>query len=206
MTSHADEVMRRAREAIDEGQGVIAPRNTFVPPAPPAPQVHLPPATTNYSTVLDVPAHAVQVVHVQTTERDRSIGYLLRSLPLYAAFGVGMVVVAVALFSYPVLSWTTFLTFWLSFVGAWLYGEKKAADTSPYAANLLEIRRKWDNIDMNDQRRWDVWEKVTGIVVSKGDAMPSWVEKYKWLIIGWIVMSVVWMLLIGLVVLLEAGQ
>jgi hypothetical protein len=46
------------------------------------------PARTERSLIIDVPVNAAQVVSVQTTERDRSMGYLLRIVPLSVAFAV----------------------------------------------------------------------------------------------------------------------
>lgn len=172
-------------------------------PALPEQRLNLPPAVTSHSTIVDVPANAIQVVSVQTTEVDRSRGYLLRSIPLYIAFAVGMMIVAVALFEEPVLSWTAFIVFWLSMVGAWMFGEYKSAQSSPYAANLEEIRRKWNNIDVNDKRRWDAWERLTGIVTPT-ISNNSWIERHKWLIIAWGVATLAWLVFIA-VVLLSGG-
>lgn len=168
--------------------------------ATPDPRPNLPPAITSHSTIVDVPANAIQVVSVQTTEVDRSRGYLLRSVPLYIAFAVGMVIVAVALFEEPVLSWTAFIVFWLSMVGAWMFGEYKSAQSSPYAANIMEIRRKWDNIDRNDMRRWDAWERITGVITPTDS--NGWVERYKVWIIAWGVATLAWVVFVGVVLLI----
>lgn len=176
---------------------------SYVPAVPERP-VHLPPATTSHSTIVDVPNNVIEVVSIQTTERDRSVGYLLRTVPLSVAFAVVVVALAITLFEKPLFSWTGFVIFWLSFVGAWMYGEYRHGKSSPSAAALEEIRRKWDNIDLNDQRRWDAWEKVTGIITPEPDKL-SWVEKYKAVIIIWAIGSLLWMVIMS-IVLLSGGS
>ena len=171
----------------------------FVPPAP-AQRANLP-ATTSHSTVVDVPVHAVEVVSVQTSERDRSFGYLLRTIPLSIAFAVVATIAAITLADESFFSWTAFVIFWLSFVGAWMYGEYRHGRSSPNAAALEEIKRKWDNVDANDARRWAAWEKITGIVPGENKQLPAWIERYKWVIIVWAVATFVWMIIVSLVIL-----
>lgn len=173
-------------------------------PALPERPTHLPPATTSHSTMIDVPNNVVEVVSIQTTERDRSVGYLLRTVPLSIAFAIVIVALAITLFEKPIFSWTGFVVFWLSFVGAWMYGEYRHGKSSPNAAALEEIKRKWDNIDRNDQRRWDAWEKVTGIITPASDK-PSWIEDYRVIIITWAILSVLWVAIMG-IVLLSGGS
>lgn len=176
----------------------------FVLPAPAKQRADLP-ATTSHSTVLDVPVHAVEVVSVQTNERDRSAGYLLRTIPLSVAFAIVVVVAAITLADESFLSWLAFATFWISFVAAWMFGEYRHGKSSPNAAALEEIRRKWDNIDANDARRWDAWEKITGITPAKPGAL-SWLDRYRWYIALWALVSLALMVFVTLIMLAEVQR
>lgn len=198
-----DKPIRRSPEEtrIERRPPQLVDLANFVPNHPER-QVLLPPTQTSHNTVIDVPVNAAQIVNVSTTERDRSAGYLMRTLPLSLAFAVAIVIVAVALSEEPFFSWTAFIIFWLAFVGAWMFGEWRLGASSPFAANILEIKRKWDNIDANDMRRWDAWERATGIV-PPADNSNSWIERYKWAIIAWAVVSLAFML-VTMLAMLEA--
>lgn len=193
------------REAQEAAGLIRRAQGNFVSPVPEQRQPLLPPATSAHSTIVDVPINALQVVSVQTTERDRSMGYLLRTVPLSIAFAIVVVAMAITLFEEPLFSWTAFIVFWLSMVGAWMFGEYRLGKSSPYAANIMEIQRKWDNIDANDQRRWDAWEKVTGIV-TPADSGASWVDRHKTAIITWVVVSVLWMIVASIVLIAEVSK
>lgn len=189
--------------AQQESMGLVrrAESRSFVP-AIVEPKVNLPSAYSEHKTMLDVPVNALQVVSVQTTERDRSMGYLLRTIPLSFAFAIVVVAVAITLFEEPFFSWTAFIVFWLSMVGAWMFGEWRLGKSSPYSANIMEIERKWDNIDLNDKRRWDAWERATGII-TPGNGEQSWIDKHKGIVITVGISAVLWMILTGLVVMAE---
>lgn len=187
-----------------EAAGLIRRADRAFVPAIVEPKLNLPSSYSDHNTTLDVPVNALQVVSVQTTERDRSAGYLLRTIPLSVAFAIVVVTVAVTLAEEPFFSWTAFIIFWLSMVGAWAFGEYRLGKSSPYSANIMEIQRKWDNIDLNDKRRWDAWEKVTGIV-TPGNS-ESWVERHKATIIIWAVVSALWMIVASIVLIMEASK
>lgn len=162
---------------------------------PAARQTILPPATVNQNTMLDVPLNAVQVVEVRTSEIDRSKGYLLRTLPLSAAFAIVATIAGISLAGRPFFSWSAFLIFWLSFVGAWMYGEYRHGKSSPNSVALEEVRRKWDNIDANDKRRWDSWQAATGIYIPKAPRpVNDFVVQHFWLIVGWAFFTLVWVI------------
>ena len=109
---------------------------------------------------VSVPVSTVQTVEVRTSAVDRSKGFLIAGLPLYAAFGVGMLIVAVALFDTPVLSLTGFLIFWGTFVLAWGWGYFQSLRTSAEGVSLYEARRKWDTVQIEQKERWDYYKQV----------------------------------------------
>lgn len=158
-------------------------------------QTILPPATTSQHTALDVPLNAIQMVEVRTSEIDRSKGYLMRTLPLSAAFAIVATIAGITLAQRPFLSWSAFLIFWLSFVGAWMFGEYRHGKSSPNSVALEEVRRKWDNIDANDKRRWDSWQAATGIYIPKAPRpVNDFVVQHVWLIVGWAFFTLVWVI------------
>jgi hypothetical protein len=167
-------------------------RSNYVPPAR---QTVLPPATTNQTTVLDVPLNAQQSVNVHTSEVDRSMGYLLRTIPLSMAFALVVTIAGISLAGRPFFSGSALLLFWISLVGAWMYGEYRHGKSSPNAVALEEVRRKWDNIDANDKRRWDAWEKATGIIAPKATSVVTdlWAQ-HPGVVLGWAAFTLVWVI------------
>ena len=160
-------------------------------------QAILPPATVNHATALDVPMSAQQLVEVRTSEVDRSAGYLLRTIPLSVAFAIVATIAGISLAGRPFFSWSAFVLFWLSFVGAWMYGEYRHGKSSPNAVALREVERKWNNIDANDQRRWDAWEKATGLVTPKVRLRSEelW-EQYKLIAVAWGICTLIWVAIV----------
>ena len=156
-------------------------------------QTILPPATTSQHTALDVPLNAIQMVEVRTSEIDRSKGYLMRTLPLSAAFAIVATIAGITLAQRPFLSWSAFLIFWLSFVGAWMFGEYRHGKSSPNSVALAEVKRKWDNIDANDKRRWDAWQAATGYALPPASNLVDRIfSNYKHWFYAWVVITVLW--------------
>jgi len=110
--------------------------------------------------IINVPVQATQHIEVQTSSVDRAKGFLIAGVPLYAAYGVGMLILAVALFDTPVLSLTGFVVFWLSFVGAWSWGYFQTLRASAEGVSLYEAKRKWDVVDREQKERWDYYKQV----------------------------------------------
>lgn len=158
-------------------------------------QAILPPATTSQHTALDVPLNAIQMVEVRTSELDRSKGYLLRTIPLSVAFAIVATIAGISLAGRPFFSWSAFVIFWLSFVAAWMFGEYRHGKSSPNSVALEEVKRKWDNIDANDKRRWDSWQAATGIYIPKAPRpVNDFVVQHVWLIVGWAFFTLVWVI------------
>ena len=123
---------------------------------------HRPPPTAMQTTehIISVPVQATQHIEVRTSSVDRAKGFLIAGVPLYAAFGVGMLIVAVALFGTPVLSLTGFLIFWLTFIVAWAWGYYTTLKMSAEGISLYEARRKWDVIEREQKERWSYYKQV----------------------------------------------
>lgn len=109
---------------------------------------------------IDAPLSATQHVEMRTSAVDRSKGFLLASVPLYAAFALGVVLVAVLFAGVPFWSFWAFATFWLSFVLAWVWGYRETLMRSAEGVAFYESQRKWDVIAEEQRRRWEHYEQL----------------------------------------------
>jgi len=141
---------------INDRNGSRYVKNEIMKPTRTAP----PTAMQHTEHVINVPVQATQHIEVRTSSVDRAKGFLIAGVPLYAAFGVGMLIVAVALFGTPVLSLTGFLVFWVTFVLAWGWGYWQTLRTSAEGVSLYEARRKWDVVDREQKERWNYYKQV----------------------------------------------
>jgi hypothetical protein len=142
--------------------GLIRPVRNFVQ-AEIVPQARaIPAALSTIEHTINVPATATQHIEVKTNSVDRAKGFLIAGVPLYAAYGVGMLIVSVALFDTPVLSFTGFIVFWLSFVGAWAWGYFQTLRTSAEGVAYYEAKRKWDVIEREQTERWSYYKRPQG--------------------------------------------
>lgn len=111
---------------------------------------------------IDAPLSAIQHVEMQTSAVDRSLGFLLASVPLYGAFALGVVLLAVLFTGTPFWSFWSFSIFWLSFVLAWTMGYRETLMKSAEGVSFYESKRKWDIIQSEHERRWEHYERLTG--------------------------------------------
>ena len=66
--------------------------------------------TVNHT--LDVVPTSTHHIEMQTSAVDRSKGFLLATVPLFAGFALGLVLVSVFFFSVPLWSLTALVIFW----------------------------------------------------------------------------------------------
>jgi hypothetical protein len=144
-----------------EGMGLRRPQSKYVPAAPLA-RRPVPAMPGPVSTQIDVTPTATTHIDVRTSEVDRAKGFLLRSVPLYAAFALLVLLVTVFFYSVPMLSLPALVIFWLSFVAAWLLAYCYDLSRSPSGIAHLEATRKWDLIEREHDRRWAHYERLTG--------------------------------------------
>lgn len=128
------------------------PANTslVLPPAPPATMHQLP--TADSTQVIDVRSAGVVQTEVHTSQRDHSVGFLLRVTPLAAAFAITAGVLTVAVFETPVLSVKTLAIVFLVFSAVFLYAFRKDLDASPAGIALRHTIGLWRHID--EERRF----------------------------------------------------
>ena len=150
------------QEQID--MGLIRPRNNIVRPTPAAPVVRrMPPAELNaVSHTIDVAPSATHYVEMKTSAVDRSKGFLIATLPLFAGLALGMVLISVFFFGVPFLSLSALVIFWLSFVVAWLLAYVYTLAVSAEGIAMFEAKSKWDVIKREQRERWDYYKKLNG--------------------------------------------
>ena len=149
-----------------ESQGLIK-RNSYrnyVPPQPSAPTVRkMPPAElAAVSHTIDVAPSATHHVEMRTSAVDRSKGFLIATVPLFAGLALGMVLISVFFFDVPFLSLTALTVFWLSFVAAWLISYVYTLAVSAEGIAMFEAKSKWDVIKREQKERWDYYKKLNG--------------------------------------------
>jgi hypothetical protein len=143
-----------------EGMGLRRPSQKFVPAAPLA-RRPVPAMPGPVSTQIDVTPTATTHIDVRTSEVDRAKGFLLRSVPLYGAFALLVLLVTVFFSGVPFLSLSALTIFWLSFVAAWLLAYCYDLSRSPSGIAHMEATRKWNLIEREHDRRWQHYERLT---------------------------------------------
>lgn len=113
---------------------------------------------------IDVPMNATQHIEMRTSSVDRAKGFLIASVPLYAAFALGVLLLSVLFANVPFWSFWGLAIFWLSFVLAWLWGYRETLRKSAEGIALFEAEEKWAIIREEQRRRWEHYDKT-----SKGD-------------------------------------
>jgi hypothetical protein len=159
MTSdHGYEIMRRAKEGIDSGEGVVARRaSTFVAPIP---RHDLP--TSVHETTLDVPMNAQAAVVMRTSAVDRAKGFAIGLRELGLVLGGLAVIVAVVGWRIPFFSLTTLTIFGVVYALAWAGGWFWSQLISPEGVMLFESKRKWDEVRDARRERWGYWAQAHG--------------------------------------------
>ena len=156
---------RTISRAEQESMGMVK-RSNFTAPAEVTslakrgPAQVIPVQDTRHS--LDVPMQATQHIEMRTSAVDRSKGFLLANVPLFAAFAVGVWLLSGAFALAPWFSITALLIFWLSFVLAWLASYAYTLHMSAEGVSMFEARSKWAIIREEQRRRWEYYEKQIG--------------------------------------------
>lgn len=150
-----------------ERQGLIRrnPYRNYVPPPPvSAPVVRrMPPGELNaVSHTIDVAPSATHHVEMRTSAVDRSKGFLIATVPLFAGLALGMLLISVFFFGVPLMSLTALVIFWLSFVGAWLLAYLYTLAVSAEGIAMFEARQKWSLLAREQKERWDYYKKLNG--------------------------------------------
>lgn len=131
-------------------------KNNFVPALPQKPA---PPAKREVIMSIDAPLTATQHVEFKTSATDRSKGFLIAYIPLFAAFGLGVVCIVVVGWNVPIWSLATFAIFWLSFVASWIVGYGATLTISAEGVSFFEAVQKWRLLNKEHDRLWKEWNQ-----------------------------------------------
>ena len=127
-----------------EGMGLRRPSQKFVPAAPLARrQAPAMPLNASVNHTIDAAPVATQHVEMRTSAVDRSLGFLIASVPLYAGFALVVLLVSVFFAGVPFLSLPALVIFWLSFVAAWIVGYTYTLSVSAEGVSRYEATQKW---------------------------------------------------------------
>ena len=146
----AQQWQRRAEEKMYEpdAPAAAAPQRQdsalVLPPPPPAQLRGLPSADTA-QTIDVLPAASVQTV-VRTSQVDHSKGFLIRTLPLAAAFAVAALVVTVGLLQVPLMSLRTLVVIFVTFAAVYAWAFWQDLKTSPAGIALYHTQNLWKHI------------------------------------------------------------
>jgi len=141
------------------------PRRELVQPEPQKQAIvrRMTPAELNQvQHVIDVAPSAQHIVTMKTSARDRAEGFLIATVPLFAAFALAIVLISVFFFSVPFMSLTALVVYWLAFVAAWLIAYVYTLATSAEGIAMFEARQKWNVIKREQEERWNYYKQQNG--------------------------------------------
>jgi hypothetical protein len=152
------QVKQRTQNRYDAGANLVKPVVNTAITRRPRMDV-LPPADTRHT--IDAAPVATQHVEMKTSAVDRSLGFLIASVPLYAGFALLVLLVSIFFGGVPFLSLPALVIFWLSFVAAWVVGYCYTLSISAEGVSHYEARNKWAVIREEQRRRWQHYERLT---------------------------------------------
>jgi hypothetical protein len=144
-----------------EGMGLRRPQQKYVPAGPVRRDLPSMPLNASVNHTIDAAPVATQHVEMKTSAVDRSLGFLIASVPLYAGFALLVLLVSIFFGGVPFLSLPALVIFWLSFVAAWVVGYCYTLSVSAEGVSHYEARQKWDVIKEEQRRRWAHYERMT---------------------------------------------
>ena len=159
-----DDRPRTVSLAEQKQTGMVRPSN-YVPAeitavAKRGPAQVLPLQDTSHT--LDIPLQSTQHIEMKTSAVDRAKGYLIATLPLLAAFALGIWLLSGLLTATPLFSFLGLCILWSSFVLAWLLSYWYTLHVSAEGVSMFEARSKWKIIAREQDRRWAHYDKLTG--------------------------------------------
>lgn len=151
------------RFTVDEQEeaGYRRPSQKFVPAGPVRRDLPAMPINASVNHTIDAAPVATQHVEMKTSAVDRSLGFLIASVPLYGGFALLVLLVSIFFAGVPLLSLSALVIFWLSFVAAWIIGYAYTLSVSAEGVSHYEARQKWAVIKEEQRRRWEHYERLT---------------------------------------------
>jgi hypothetical protein len=144
-----------------EGMGLRRPQSKYVPAGPARRDLPAMPLNASVNHTIDAAPVATQHVEMRTSAVDRSLGFLIASVPLYGGFAFVVLLVSVFFAGVPFLSLPALVIFWLSFVAAWIVGYTYTLSVSAEGVSHYEATQKWAVIREEQKRRWEHYERLT---------------------------------------------
>ena len=147
-----------------EAMGLRRPRREMVQPAPVTQAIvrRMPTEINQTSHTIDVQPSAQHYVEMRTSAKDRAQGFLIATVPLFAAFALAIVLISVFFFSVPFMSLTALVIYWLAFVAAWLVAYVYTLAVSAEGIAMFEARQKWNVIKREQEERWNYYKQMNG--------------------------------------------
>lgn len=148
-----------------EAMGLRRPRREMVQPAPVQQPIvrRMPPAEINQTShIIDVAPSSQHYVEMRTSAKDRAQGFLIATVPLFAAFALAIVLISVFFFDVPFMSLTALVVYWLAFVAAWLIAYIYTLAVSAEGIAMFEAKKKWQVIEREQRERWSYYKKLNG--------------------------------------------
>lgn len=108
---------------------------------------------------LQVPLSATHNIEMRTSAVDRSKGFLIATVPLFAGLALGMVLISVFFFDVPFLSLPALIIFWLTFVATWLLAYLYTLAVSAEGIAMFEARSKWKIVEREQAERWNYYKQ-----------------------------------------------
>ena len=140
-------------------QGLRPASQKFVRAGPVRRELPAMPINASVNHTIDAAPVATQHVEMRTSAVDRSLGFLIASVPLYGGFALLVLLVSIFFAGVPLLSLPALVIFWLSFVAAWVVGYCYTLSVSAEGVSHYEARAKWRLLEREQQYRWAHYER-----------------------------------------------
>lgn len=137
-----------------EQMGLRPPAAQRFVPVPRTSDRVAPPVNGEIVYTIDAEPAAQQHVMVKTSEVDRSLGFLITSIPFCGIFGVAVTLVAIVGFGMPATTGLVITVLTLSAFAALLVIYSWSLQTSPGGVSLYEAKEKWGLISREHENRW----------------------------------------------------
>jgi hypothetical protein len=159
---HAPQLSAAQRQTIDwtapdERPARREPTRMIVPAASdimPAPTVNL--ANPNVGIDANITPFATVEARTIGSHHDRARAWTRYSLPLCGALGVVTTVAAVKLYAVPLLSWSALLTFWGTFVIAYVVLLLRYWKHTPEGIALTNTNELWGHLRREQKHRHSI--------------------------------------------------